>query len=45
MELNFAKRGTKAFVGGGLSAVLVQREKGWLGHKETKLHLGEGPIW
>lgn len=20
-------------------------EKGWLGHKETLLHSGEGPIW
>lgn len=20
-------------------------EKGWLGHKETVLHSGEGPIW
>jgi len=45
MEPNFAKRGTRAFVCGGLSGALVMREKGWLGHKETTLHVGEGPIW
>ena len=45
MEPNFAKRNTKAFVCGGLSGALVLREKGWLGHKETTLHVGEGPIW
>ena len=45
MEPNFAKRGTRAFVCGGLSGALVMREKGWLGHRETTLHVGEGPIW
>ncbi|KAF8887029.1 vacuolar assembling protein VPS41 [Gymnopilus junonius] len=45
MEPNFAKKGTRAFVCGGLSGTLVLREKGWLGHKETTLHQGEGPIW
>ena len=45
MEPNFAKRGSRAFVCGGLSGALVMREKGWLGHKETTLHVGEGPIW
>ena len=45
LEPNFAKRGTRAFVCGGLSGALVMREKGWLGHKETTLHVGEGPIW
>ncbi|KDR84343.1 hypothetical protein GALMADRAFT_237137 [Galerina marginata CBS 339.88] len=45
MEPNFAKRSTRAFVCGGLSGALVMREKGWLGHKETTLHQGEGPIW
>lgn len=45
LEPNFAKRGTRAFVCGGLSGALVLREKGWLGHKETTLHVGEGPIW
>ena len=30
---------------GGLAGMLVLREKGWLGHKETTLHAGEGPIW
>ena len=45
LEPNFAKRGTRAFVCGGLSGALVMREKGWLGHKETTLHDGEGPIW
>jgi hypothetical protein len=45
LEPNFAKRGTRSFVCGGLSGALVMREKGWLGHKETTLHVGEGPIW
>ncbi|PPQ94822.1 hypothetical protein CVT25_007459 [Psilocybe cyanescens] len=45
MEPDFAKKGTRAFVCGGLSGSLVMREKGWLGHKETVLHSGEGPIW
>ncbi|KAJ7446892.1 hypothetical protein B0H11DRAFT_2083691 [Mycena galericulata] len=45
LEPNFAKRATRAFVCGGLAGTLVLHEKGWLGHKETVLHLGEGPIW
>lgn len=45
MEPNFAKKGTRAFVCGGLSGALVLREKGWLGHKETTINSGEGPIW
>ncbi|KAF8644880.1 hypothetical protein AX16_008217, partial [Volvariella volvacea WC 439] len=45
MEPNFAKKGTRAFVSGGLAGDLILREKGWLGHKETLLHAGEGPIW
>ncbi|KAF9458458.1 hypothetical protein BDZ94DRAFT_1270495 [Collybia nuda] len=45
LEPNFAKRGTRAFVCGGLAESLILREKGWLGHKETTLHSGEGPIW
>ena len=45
MEPNFAKRGSKAVVCGGLAGTLILREKGWLGHKETILHSGEGPIW
>jgi len=45
MEPNFAKKSTRAFVCGGLSGALVLREKGWLGHKETTIHSGEGPIW
>jgi len=45
MEPNFAKKGTRAFVSGGLSGALVLREKGWLGHKETVIHQGEGAIW
>ena len=36
---------TRAFVAGGLAGELVLREKGWLGHKETLLSAGEGPIW
>ncbi len=45
MEPNFGKRGTRAFVCGGLSGKLVMRERGWIGHKETLLHSGDGPIW
>ncbi|KAL0950416.1 hypothetical protein HGRIS_010371 [Hohenbuehelia grisea] len=45
LEPNFAKSGSRAFVCGGLAGNLVMHEKGWLGHKETTLHSGEGPIW
>jgi hypothetical protein len=45
MEPNFGKRGTRAFVCGGLSGNLVMRERGWIGHKETLLHSGEESIW
>ena len=45
LEPNFAKRSTRAFVCGGMAGSLIMREKGWLGHKETVLHAGEGPIW
>ncbi|KAG6330412.1 hypothetical protein ID866_8678 [Astraeus odoratus] len=45
LEPNFAKRSSRAFVCGGMAGTLVLREKGWLGHKETVLHSGEGPIW
>ncbi|KAK2464836.1 hypothetical protein APHAL10511_003135 [Amanita phalloides] len=45
MEPNFGKRSSRAFVCGGLSGRLVLRERGWIGHKETILHVGEGPIW
>lgn len=45
LEPQFAKRGTRAFVCGGMAGKLVLHEKGWLGHKETVLHSGEGPIW
>ncbi|KAH7884097.1 hypothetical protein F5I97DRAFT_1814387 [Phlebopus sp. FC_14] len=45
LEPQFAKKTTRAFVCGGLAGTLVLREKGWLGHKETILHSGEGPIW
>jgi len=45
LEPNFAKKSTRAFVYGGLAGSLILREKGWLGHKETVIHSGEGPIW
>lgn len=45
LEPNFSKRGTRSFVCGGLAGNLILHEKGWLGHKETTLHNGEGPIW
>ncbi|KAF8265127.1 hypothetical protein EI94DRAFT_1831406 [Lactarius quietus] len=45
LEPNFGKRGSRAVVCGGMAGTLVLHEKGWLGHRETLLHLGEGPIW
>jgi hypothetical protein len=45
MEPNFSKRSSRAFVCGGLAGHLQLYEKGWLGHKETVLHQGEGPVW
>ncbi|KAJ8075963.1 Vacuolar protein sorting-associated protein 41 [Marasmius tenuissimus] len=45
LDPNFGKRSTRGFVCGGLAGTLVLHEKGWLGHTETTLHLGEGPIW
>ncbi|KIN93076.1 hypothetical protein M404DRAFT_36420 [Pisolithus tinctorius Marx 270] len=45
LEPNFAKKSTRAFICGGMAGTLVLREKGWLGHKESVLHSGEGPIW
>jgi hypothetical protein len=45
LEPNFGKRGSRAVVCGGMAGTLVLHEKGWLGYKETLLHLGEGPIW
>ena len=45
LEPNFARKSTRAFVYGGLAGSLILREKGWLGHKETIIHSGEGPIW
>lgn len=45
LETLFAKRTSRAFVSGGMAGSLVLTEKGWLGHKQTTLHAGEGPIW
>ncbi|KAF8309561.1 vacuolar protein sorting-associated protein 41 [Clavulina sp. PMI_390] len=45
LEPSFAKRSTRAFVCGGMAGRLVMHEKTWLGHKETSIHSGEGPIW
>jgi len=45
LEPNFAKRGSRAVICGGMAGTLVMHEKGWLGHKENVLHRGEGPIW
>ncbi|EKM60081.1 uncharacterized protein PHACADRAFT_206282 [Phanerochaete carnosa HHB-10118-sp] len=45
LEPDFAKRSKRAFVCDGLAGNLILHEKGWLGHKETVLHTGEGPIW
>ncbi|KAI0034356.1 vacuolar assembling protein VPS41 [Vararia minispora EC-137] len=45
LEPGFAKKSTRGFVCGGMAGTLVMHEKGWLGHKETTLHSGEGPVW
>lgn len=45
VEPGFGRKNTRAFVCGGMAGALVNREKGWLGHKETVIHAGEGPIW
>lgn len=45
LEPQFGNRSSRAFVCGGMSGVLVHREKRWFGYKETVLHNGEGPIW
>ena len=45
LEPNFGKRGSRAVVCGGMAGTLVLHEKGWLGHKATLLHQGEGPVW
>ncbi|TEB23793.1 vacuolar protein sorting-associated protein 41 [Coprinellus micaceus] len=46
LEPHFAsKRSTRAFVAGGLAGNLILYDKGWLGHRETVISSGEGPIW
>lgn len=45
LEPHFGRKSSRAFVCGGMAGSLTHREKGWLGHKETVLHSGEGPIW
>lgn len=45
LEPGFARRSGRAFVAGGTAGDLVLHEKGWLGHRETLLHTGEGPIY
>lgn len=45
LDPQFARKGTRAFVCGGMAETLVMHEKGWLGHKETLIHSKEGPIW
>ncbi|KAI0075229.1 vacuolar assembling protein VPS41 [Panus rudis PR-1116 ss-1] len=45
LEPNFSKKSTRAFICGGMAGNLELHEKGWLGHKTTVLHSGEGPIW
>ena len=45
LEPNFSKKSTRTFVCGGMAGNLVLHEKGWLGHKETTLDTGGGPIW
>lgn len=45
LEPQFGHRSSRAFVCGGMSGILVHREKRWFGHREVVLHSEEGPIW
>lgn len=45
LEPHFASRTSRAFVCGGMSGVLVYKEKRWLGFRDVVLHSDEGPIW
>lgn len=45
LEPAYAKRSTRQCVSGGMAGILTLHEKGWLGHKETVLYEGDGPIW
>lgn len=45
LEPSFSKRTSRAFACGGMAGKLILYEKTWLGHKETLIHAGEGPIW
>ena len=45
LEPQISTRGSRAFVCGGMAGQLEMHEKSWLGHKQTILHSGEGPIW
>ncbi|KAF8339185.1 uncharacterized protein EI90DRAFT_3279515 [Cantharellus anzutake] len=45
LEPSFSRRNSRSFVCGGMAGKLELHEKSWLGHRETVLHSGEGPIW
>lgn len=45
LEPSFGKRSSRAFVCGGMAGRLIMHEKSWLGHKDSIIHSGEGPIW
>lgn len=45
LEPSFSKKSSRSFVCGGMAGKLVMHEKSWLGHKETLIHSGEGPVW
>lgn len=45
LEPHFASRSSRAFVCGGMSGVLVYREKRWFGYRDMVIHSDEGPIW
>ncbi|KAK9762214.1 Vacuolar protein sorting-associated protein 41, variant 2 [Basidiobolus ranarum] len=45
LDPEFSKKSTRQFVSGGMAGQLIMNQKGWLGHKDTILHGGEGPIY
>ncbi len=40
----FAQNSARRFVSGGMAGRVILSEKGWIGNKETLLHVTEGPI-
>ncbi|ORY04934.1 vacuolar protein sorting-associated protein 41 [Basidiobolus meristosporus CBS 931.73] len=45
LDPEFSKKSARQFVSGGMAGQLIMNQKGWLGHKDTIIHGGEGPIY